>query len=50
MGGHGMVKKNGQAGRGSDVAQKMLGLCETENGPQLMNYCKSVGTKEHGTC
>ena len=25
-------KKNGQAGRSSDLVQKMLGLCEAENG------------------
>ena len=28
-------EKNGQVGRKSDLAQKMLGLCETENGTQI---------------
>ena len=28
-------KKSGQAGRSSDLVQKMLGLCEAENGTQI---------------
>ena len=32
--------------------QELLGLCEAENGTQVMSCCKpeQVGTKEHGKC
>ena len=43
-------KKNGQSGRSLDLLQKLVGPCETENGPKLVNCCKSeqVSTKEYG--
>ena len=41
-------QKSGLAGRRSDLVQKMLGPCEAETGPKLMDCCKQelVGTKE----
>ena len=41
-------KKSGLARRSSDLVQKMLGLCEAETGPKLMDCCKPelLGTKE----
>ena len=32
-------RNNGQAGRGSDMAQRVFGTCEAKMGPKLMKCC-----------
>ena len=34
-------KKSGQAGRSVDLVQKMLGLCETENGTEIVELSQA---------
>ena len=42
-------KKNGQAGRSSDLVQKVLGLCEAENGTHIDELLQAGASAQKNT-